>query len=259
MTSNNRVALISGGARGIGLGIAKSLAADGYSLALNGVRPEDQVADVLTAFRDAGTEVVYCQGDVGSAADRATIIQKVKDEFGRLDVLINNAGITSPGRKDLLEADEESFDRVVAVNLKGPYFLTKLAANFMLELREASLKTEPCIVNVSSISAEFVSTNRGDYCLTKAATGMATKLWATRLAEFGIRVYEIQPGIIRSDMTSGVAKKYDRMFEDGLALEKRWGEPEDIGRAIAALVRGEIPYATGQVLYLDGGMRIPRL
>jgi NAD(P)-dependent dehydrogenase (short-subunit alcohol dehydrogenase family) len=259
MTSNNRVALITGGARGIGLGIAKSLAADGYSLALNGVRAEDQVVDVLTAFRDSGTEVIYCQGDVGSAADRASIIQKVKDEFGRLDVLINNAGITSPGRKDLLEADEESFDRVVAVNLKGPYFLTQLAANFMIELQDASLETEPCIVNVSSISAEFVSTNRGDYCLTKAATGMATKLWATRLADFGIRVYEIQPGIIRSDMTSGVTEKYDRMFKEGLALEKRWGEPEDIGRAVAALVRGEIPYATGQVLYLDGGMRIPRL
>ncbi len=259
MSSDKPVALITGGARGIGLGIAKSLAADGYSLALNGVRPEDRVADVLTAFRDAGTEVVYCQGDVGSAADRANIIQKVRDEFGRLDVLINNAGITSPGRKDLLEADEESFDRVVAVNLKGPYFLTQLAANFMIELQEANLEAEPCVVNVSSISAEFVSTNRGDYCLTKAATGMATKLWATRLAEFGIRVYEIQPGIIRSDMTSGVTEKYDRLFAEGLALEKRWGEPEDIGRAIAALVRGEIPYATGQVLYLDGGMRIPRL
>ncbi len=259
MSSDKPVALITGGARGIGLGIAKSLASDGYSLALNGVRSADQVADVLTAFRDAGTEVVYCQGDVSSGSDRASIVQKVKDKFSRMDVLINNAGITSPGRKDLLEADEESFDRVVSVNLKGPYFLTQLAANFMIDLLGASLETEPCIVNVSSISAEFVSTNRGDYCLTKAATGMATKLWATRLADFGIRVYEIQPGIIRSDMTSGVMEKYDRMFEDGLALEKRWGEPEDIGRAVATLVRGDIPYATGQVLYLDGGMRIQRL
>lgn len=259
MSSDKPVALITGGARGIGLGIAKSLASDGYSLALNGVRSADLVADVLTAFRDAGTEVVYCQGDVSSGSDRASIVQKVKDKFSRMDVLINNAGITSPGRKDLLEADEESFDRVVSVNLKGPYFLTQLAANFMIDLLGASLETEPCIVNVSSISAEFVSTNRGDYCLTKAATGMATKLWATRLADFGIRVYEIQPGIIRSDMTSGVMEKYDRMFEDGLALEKRWGEPEDIGRAVATLVRGDIPYATGQVLYLDGGMRIQRL
>lgn len=259
MASDKPVALITGGARGIGLGIAKSLAADGFSLALNGVRAEDQVDEVLTSFRDAGTDVVYCQGDVGAAEDRASIIGKVRSEFGRLDVLINNAGITSPGRKDLLDADEASFDRVVAVNLKGPYFLTQIAARFMIELRDAGMEAEPCIVNVSSISAEFVSTNRGDYCLTKAATGMATKLWATRLAEFGIRVYEIQPGIIRSDMTSGVTEKYDQLFEEGLALEKRWGEPEDIGRAIAALVRGDIPYATGQVLYLDGGMRIPRL
>ena len=259
MTSEKPVALITGGARGIGLGIAKALAADGYSLALNGVRPEDRVEEVLASFRDAGTVVAYCQGDVGSADDRKVVIDKVRSEFGRLDVLINNAGITSPGRKNLLEADEESFDRVVAVNLKGPYFLTQLAANFMIELRDAGVESEPCVVNVSSISAEFVSTNRGDYCLTKAATGMATKLWATRLAEFGIRVYEIQPGIIRSDMTSGVTEKYDRLLADGLALEKRWGEPEDVGRAVATLVRGDIPYATGQVLYLDGGLRIPRL
>lgn len=259
MASDRPVALITGGARGIGLGIAKSLAADGYSLALNGVRAEDQVGDVLSSFHDAGTEVVYCQGDVGSADDRASIIDKVRTEFGRLDVLINNAGITSPGRKDLLDADEDSFDRVVAVNLKGPYFLTQLAARFMIELRDAGIEAEPCVVNVSSISAEFVSTNRGDYCLTKAAIGMATKLWATKLSEFGIRVYEIQPGIIRSDMTSGVTEKYDRLLQEGLALEKRWGEPADIGRAVTALVRGEIPYATGQVLYIDGGMRIPRL
>ena len=259
MVSENPVALITGGARGIGLGIARSLAAEGYSLALNGVRPEEQVQGVLTSFRDAGTEVVYCQGDVGQAGNRESIIRRVKDEFGRLDVLVNNAGITSPGRKDLLEADEESFDRVVAVNLKGPYFLTQLAANFMIELREGGLDAEPCVINVSSISAEFVSTNRGDYCLTKAATGMATKLWATRLAEFGIRVYEVQPGVIRSDMTAGVTEKYDRLIADGLTLEKRWGEPADIGRAIAALVRGDIPYATGQVLHIDGGLRIPRL
>jgi 3-oxoacyl-[acyl-carrier protein] reductase len=259
MTSSSRVALITGGARGIGLGIAKSLAAEGFSLALNGIRAEDQVQDVLASFRDDGVTVVYCQGDVGSAPDRESIMQRVRDEFGRLDVLVNNAGITSPGRKDLLEADEESFDRVVAVNLKGPYFLTQLAANFMIELRNAGAQAEPCVVNMSSISAEFVSTNRGDYCLTKAATGMATKLWATRLAEFDIRVYEIQPGVIRSDMTSGVTEKYDRLIEEGLTLEKRWGEPADIGRAVTALVRGDIPYATGQVLYLDGGMRIPRL
>lgn len=254
-----KVALITGGARGIGLGIARSLAAGGYSLALNGMRPADQVTDVLNEFRSAGQSAIYCQGDVGSADDRAAMIEQIRSELGRLDVLVNNAGITSPGRKDLLEADEESFDRVVATNLKGPYFLTQLAARWMVEQREAGLEFSPCVINVSSISAEFVSINRGDYCLTKAATGMATKLWAARLAEFGIRVYEVQPGVIRSDMTSGVIEKYDRLIADGLTLERRWGEPSDVGRAIAALVREDIPYATGQVLYIDGGMRIHQL
>jgi 3-oxoacyl-[acyl-carrier protein] reductase len=254
-----KVALITGGARGIGLGIARSLAADGFSLALNGVRRAEQVADVFDEFRSAGQKAIYCQGDVGSADDRAAMIEQIRSELGRLDVLVNNAGITSPGRKDLLDADEESFDRVVATNLKGPYFLTQLAARWMVEQREAGLDFSPCVINVSSISAEFVSTNRGDYCLTKAATGMATKLWAARLAEFGIRVYEVQPGVIRSDMTSGVTEKYDRLIADGLTLERRWGEPSDVGRAIAALVREDIPYATGQVLYIDGGMRIHQL
>lgn len=254
------VALITGGARGIGLGIAGSLAEAGYRLALNGVRPEDQVTSVLNDLQEAGNPVVYCRGDVGDGADRSAIVDRVRAEFGRLDVLVNNAGITSPGRKDLLEADEESFDRVVATNLKGPYFLTQLCANWMVEQAGAGTASfEPCVVNISSISAEFVSTNRGDYCLTKAATGMATKLWAARLAEFGIRVYEVQPGVIQSDMTAGVIEKYDRLIAEGLTLEPRWGTPEDVGRAVTALVRGDIPYATGQVLYVDGGMRVQRL
>ena len=258
--ASNRTALITGGTRGIGLGIAQSLAEAGFDLAVNGVRREDQSDTVLDELRSQDVRVEYCRGDVGSPDDRAAIIAGVREEFGRLDVLVNNAGITSPGRRDLLEADEESFDRVVATNLKGPYFLTQLAANWMIELKKNGLDFEPCVINISSISAEFVSTNRGDYCLTKAATGMATKLWAARLAEFGIRVYEVQPGIIRSDMTAGVIDKYDRLLiEEGLALERRWGTPEDVGRAVSALVRGEIPYATGQVLYIDGGMRIQQL
>lgn len=259
MMNKSPVALITGGARGIGLGIAKSLAADGYALVLNGMRSVDQVEDVLEEFRSAGQTAVYCQGDVGSADDRAAMIEQIRSRLGRIDVLVNNAGITSPGRKDLLDADEASFDRVVATNLKGPYFLTQQIARWMIEQREAGLEFHPCVINVSSISAEFVSTNRGDYCLTKAATGMATRLWAARLAEFGIRVYEIQPGVIRSDMTSGVTEKYNRLIQEGLTLERRWGEPADVGRAVAALVREEIPYATGQVLYIDGGMRIHRL
>lgn len=259
-SSSNKVALITGGGRGIGLGIARALADEGFDLAINGVRPEDQVDEVLEELRTTGRRAVYCRGDVGSTDDRATIIDCVRREFGRIDVLVNNAGITSPGRKDLLEADEENFDRVVAVNLKGPYFLTQLTANWMIELKETGIEFDPCVINVSSISAEFVSTNRGDYCLTKAATGMATKLWAVRLADFGIRVYEVQPGVIRSDMTSGVTDKYDRLLvEEGLSLERRLGTPEDVGRSVATLVRGDVPYATGQVLYIDGGMRIRTL
>jgi 3-oxoacyl-[acyl-carrier protein] reductase len=266
------VALITGGARGIGLGIAHALAADGYRLALNGVRPEADIADVLEMLRnDHGVDVLYCQGDVSSEADRARIIDEIRARYGRLDVLVNNAGITSPGRKDILEADEESFDRVVGVNLKGPFFLTQLAANWMIEqrddptipdaqsIRDGSTDHSPLrrsIVNVSSVSAEIVSVNRGDYCLTKTATRMATHLWAVRLAEFDIDVYEIQPGIIRSDMTAGVTEKYDRLIAEGLTHQRRWGEPADVGRAVAALARGDIPYATGQVLKIDGGMTI---
>ena len=234
--------------------------------------------------------MLYISGDVSVAADRERMIAAVRERFGRLDVLVNNAGITSPGRKDLLEADEAGFDRVVGVNLKGPYFLTQLAARWMAEQasgERGSVTNDPgepggvsprtesasashpganaarlamsprrCIINVSSISGEFVSTNRGDYCLTKAATRMATKLWAARLAEFGIDVFEIQPGVIRSDMTAGVTEKYDRLIAEGLTLDRRWGEPDDVGRAAAMLVRGDLSYATGQVLKIDGGMTI---
>ena len=253
------VALITGGARGIGLGIARCLAAEGCRLALNGVRDEAHVGDVLDEFSARGVDVAYCQGDVSRAADREQMIDKIRDRFGRLDVLVNNAGITSPGRKDLLEADEESFDRVVGVNLKGPFFLTQIAAQWMIEQRAANDSFRGVVINVSSVSAEIISTNRGDYCLTKAATGMATKLWAARLAEHNIEVYELQPGVIRSDMTAPVTDKYDRLFAEGLAPQRRWGEPEDVGRAAAMLVRGDLPYATGQVLKIDGGMTIRQM
>jgi len=255
--SSSPVALITGGARGIGLGIAQCLAADGYALALNGVRAEEKAAETIERLRaENPVDVLYCRGDVSIADDRRRMLSAIRERFGRLDVLVNNAGITSPGRMDILEAEEAGFDRVIGINLKGPFFLTQQAANWMIEQREAFPQRRQCVVNISSISGEFVSVNRGDYCLTKAATGMATKLWAVRLAEFGIDVYEVQPGVIRSDMTAGVTEKYDRLIAEGLTHERRWGEPEDIGRAVTALVRGDIPYATGQVLKIDGGMTI---
>lgn len=253
---SSKVALITGGARGIGLGIARSLAAEGCKLALNGVRDEADVREVLDELTG---DVIYCQGDVSRAADRERMVDKVRHRYGRLDVLVNNAGITSPGRKDLLEAEEESFDHVVGVNLKGPFFLTQLAARWMIEQRDANESFRGVVINVSSVSAEIISTNRGDYCLTKAATGMATKLWAARLAEHNVEVYELQPGVIRSDMTAPVTEKYDRLLAEGLAPQRRWGEPEDVGRAAAMLVRGDLPYATGQVLKIDGGMTIRQM
>ena len=251
-----KVALITGGVRGIGLGIAQALAAEGYDLALNGVRDEQDVAVTLDSLRETGSTVIYCQGDISDADDRSSIMAAVRTQFPRVHVLVNNAGITSPGRKDILEADEASFDRVMGVNLKGPYFLTQAVANWMVEQRQSDANFEACVINVSSVSGQIVSTNRGDYCLTKAAIGMATKLWAVRLADFGIPVYEVQPGVIRSDMTAGVTDKYDRLIADGLTLERRWGTVEDVGKAVAMLARGDLPYATGQVLNIDGGMMI---
>lgn len=256
MPTSQKVALVTGGTRGIGLGIAECLAREGWRLALNGTRPEDQVAEPLRALRDSGADVLYCQGDVSSAADRHRMLEAIRDRFGSLQALVNNAGITSVGRKDVLEADESSFDRVLGVNLKGPFFLTQAAANWMIEQRAQDGEFHGAIVNISSVSAEVVSTNRGDYCLSKTAIGMATRLWAVRLAEFEIPVYEVQPGVIRSDMTAGVTEKYDRLIAEGLTLQRRWGEPQDVGRAVATLLRGDLPYATGQVLHIDGGLLI---
>ena len=205
-----------------------------------------------------GADVDDVAANVGNSDVRIRLIETVRSRFGRLDSLVNNAGITSPGRKDILEADEVAFDLVMDVNLKGPFFLTKLAAPLLIEsLREESNRGS--VVFVSSISAEFVSVNRGDYCLSKAALGMATKLWATRLAEFGVDVYEVRPGVIRSDMTSAVTAKYDQLIEEGLTLERRWGEASDVGRVVQSLVDGSVPYATGQVIKVDGGMTIHTL
>jgi 3-oxoacyl-[acyl-carrier protein] reductase len=254
-----RVALITGGSRGIGRGIAEALAADGFNLAINGVREPSQVAEVLDSLRIRGVDVHYCRGDVANAADRQAIVDSVRTEFGRLDVLINNAGVAPNVRADVLEATEESFDRVMGINLKGPYFLTQLVARWMIEQRSADAAYRGVVVNVTSVSATEVSVNRGEYCISKAGLAMATQLWAHRLAEFGIAVYEVRPGVIHTDMSAQVAEKYDRLIADGLTVENRWGEPEDVGRAVAMLARGELTYATGNVLKIDGGLTLRRL
>lgn len=255
----NRAALVTGGSRGIGLGIAQSLAKEGWNLAVNGIRAESQVQESLDRLREAGSEVIYCQGDVGQANDRQGVVQQTVERFGAIDLLVNNAGITSPGRLDILEATEEAWDKVMSVNLKGAFFLTQLVAQRMVEQHEQDKNFRGTIINISSISGEVVSVTRGDYCVSWAGMGAATKLWAARLAEYGVSVYEIRPGIIRTDMTAGVTEKYDKLIADGLTVENRWGTPEDVGRAVAALARRELSYATGNVLYVDGGLTLRRL
>ena len=254
-----RVAMVTGGSRGIGLGIADGLADSGFDLAIFDIRPAAEVADAVAALEARGAAVVYCQGDVSMSADRQDAVDLVRDRFGRLDVLVNNAGVAPTVRADILEATEESFDRLIRINLKGPYFLTQLVAHWMIGQQQADREFAGVIVNISSVSATDASIGRGDYCISKAGVSMATKLWAARLAEFGIAVYEVRPGIIRTGMTAGVSDKYDKLIAHGLTLEPRWGTAEDVGRAVATLARGELSYATGNVLHVDGGMTVRRL
>ncbi|PSR53193.1 3-ketoacyl-ACP reductase [Adhaeribacter arboris] len=254
-----RVAFITGGSRGIGLGIASQLAQAGFDIAINGVRPVEAVTDVITDLQQHGGKVIYCQGDVASATDRSRMVQEIKSYFGALHVLVNNAGIAPKERKDILEATEASFTHVLTTNLQGPYFLTQAIANWMIEQSNETPDFSGCIVNVSSVSATVASVNRGEYCIAKAGVSMATQLFAARLGEYNIPVYEVRPGIIKTDMTAGVTEKYDKLIADGLTVQKRWGEALDVGKAVAALALGYFPYSTGQVLMVDGGMTLPRL
>ncbi len=253
-----KIALITGGSRGIGLGIARSLAGAGFDLAINGVREEKDVATPLAELRQLGADVIYCRGDVGDAGARRAIMDQVKAHFGQLNVLVNNAGVAPRERKDILEATEESFDDVLKTNLTGPYFLSQAAANWMIA-QKANAAFEATIVNISSISATVVSTNRGEYCVGKAGMSMATQLFAARLGEYHIPVYEVRPGIVATDMTAKVTEKYDKLIAEGLCVLPRWGMPEDVGKAVASLATGNFPYTTGQVIMVDGGMNIPRL
>lgn len=255
----NRVAIITGGARGIGLGVSRALARDGFQLVLSGVRPEDVVGDPLRELREATSSVHYVQADVTDPDARERLVSVAQEQFGRIDVLVNNAGVGPEVRADLLEMTEASYQRVMKTNLEGPFFLTQLVARRMVDQQRSDPSSRACIINISSISATVTSINRGEYCISKAGVSMATRLWAVRLAEFGIPVYEIRPGVIRTDMTASVTGKYDAMIDAGLMLEPRWGEPQDIGRAAAMLARGDLTYATGQVLVIDGGLTLQRL
>lgn len=254
-----KVAFITGGSRGIGLGIAEHLAKAGFNLAINGMRPEEAVQGVLAELTELGAEVIYCQGDIASADDRKAMLAKIKAHYGSLHVLVNNAGVAPKQRNDILEATEESFDYVISTNLKGTYFLTQAVANWLIEQRAEDLSFSSCIINVSSISATVASVNRGEYCLSKAGLSMATQLFAVRLGEYNIPVYEVRPGVIKTDMTAGVTAKYDQLIENGLCVQKRWGFPDDVGKAVTALAKGDFPYSTGQVIMVDGGMSLARL
>ncbi len=255
----HRIALITGGTRGIGLGIAQALARAGYDLALNGVRDEAQVTGAIAELEVLGAQVVYCRGDVSDPQAREAILRQVQKSFGTLHVLVNNAGVAPLQRADITEATETSFDRVLRINLQGPYFLTQAVADWMIRQQAQSNGFTGCIIFVTSISARLASVNRGEYCISKAGLSMAAKLWAVRLGEFGLPVYEVRPGVIHTDMTAAVQARYDGLIADSLTVEGRWGEPDDVGRAVAALVRGDLPYSTGQVLTIDGGLTLPRL
>lgn len=277
----NRVALITGASRGIGRGIALELARLGWDLVVNYA---GNLAAAQQTARDCSMEsgshgksirAEICQADISQSTYRQRLIEFTREQFGRLDLLVNNAGVAPDVRADLLEADEASFDRLIGINVKGPYFLTQLAARWMVDqvkargpsdrpktTAQANASTgtyRPKIITISSISAYTASTNRGDYCVSKAALSMITPLFAARLAEFGINVYEIRPGVIATDMTGPVREKYDKLIGEGLTPIKRWGTPEDIGKAVAVIAADAFPFSTGEVINVDGGFHLRRL
>jgi 3-oxoacyl-[acyl-carrier protein] reductase len=253
------VALITGAGRGIGLGIAEHLAREGMDLAMCGVRDASLVAETIDRLRSLGSDVLYCQADVADPSARQAMLESVRKRWGRLNVLVNNAGVAPSVRADILEATEESFERVIRTNLQGPYFLTQSVARWMIEQKKADASYRGCVINVSSISATVASVNRGDYCISKAGVSMATRLFAVRMGEHDIPVYEIRPGIIKTDMTAGVTGNYDKLIGEGLLLQSRWGLPADVGRVAAMLARGDLAYSTGQVIMVEGGLTVPRL
>jgi len=254
------VALITGGSRGIGKGIALDLAKAGYNLIINHVSPaNDALADTITQITQFGHKCIALQADISTAQGRDHLLAATKETYGRCDLLVNNAGVAPKTRIDLLETTEESYEYVMDVNLKGPFFLTQSFANWMVEQVNSDTAQKCRIVNIGSISAYTSSPARGEYCLSKAGMGMMTQLYADRLSEYGIGVYELRPGIIATDMTSGVKAKYDKLIDDGLTPIKRWGTPSDIGNAVVAIGHGHFDFSTGEVINIDGGFHLKRL
>jgi NAD(P)-dependent dehydrogenase (short-subunit alcohol dehydrogenase family) len=258
--SARRVAIVTGGSRGIGRGIVVALAGAGYDVVVNYASNATAARDVCDRVKELGGRGHAVQADIALTADRQRLVDEALAVFGRIDLLVNNAGVAPNVRADLLEAGEESFDRLIGINLKGPYFLTQLVARSMIEQIAAGTVTAPKIVVVSSISAYTASVNRGDYCVSKAGLAMLVKLFAARLAEHGITVHEVRPGVIDTDMTSAVKQRYDDLIHhQGLTPIRRWGRPEDVGQAVVAVATDLLPFSTGQVLDVDGGFHLRTL
>ena len=252
---SNRIALITGAARGIGRGIALALAKHNWSMTINYRGNADAANEALRLVEEAGGRGIIVQGDVAIAQDRERLVAQTLEHFGHIDLLVNNAGMAPRVRIDMLEMPEASYDEVMTTNLKGPFFLTQLVARKMIELKTMNGK----IINIGSLSSYASSVNRAEYCISKAGISMLTVLFADRLAEFGINVYEIRPGIIATDMTSAVQAKYDKLIDEGLLPIRRWGQPDDIARAVVAIAEDLLPYSTGEVINVDGGFHLRRL
>ncbi len=273
---DKKVAIITGASRGIGHAIATQLAEDGYALCMVSTTDQDKLTDKIEKVKEKGQPVIYVKGDISSDESRRAIVESTMNSFGRIDVLVNNAGVAPKVRMDILETTEESMDHVLKINLYGTFFLTQLVANQMIGIidngkfeigklessksrRSSFTNYRPKIINISSMSAYTSSTNRGEYCISKSGISMVTTLFADRLAEYGINVYEIRPGIIRTDMTAAVKDKYDSLIVNGLTPIKRWGFPEDVANAVSVLCSGKLDYSTGEVINVDGGFHIQRL
>ena len=254
--TGRRVAMVTGGRRGIGLAIAEGLAADGFDVAITGTRDDDVATAAVARLTAHGVAAAFVAGHVQDVADHARVLDAVESALGPVDVLVSNAGIAPPQRLDVLETTPENFDAVLDVNLRGAFFLAQATAKRMIARGGDGKRT---LIFVSSCSAEMVSTNRLEYCISKAGLAMAVEGFAVRLAAEGIAVFEIRPGIIRTDMTAGVTSKYDALIEGGLVPAKRWGLPDDVAAAVRALARGDMAFSTGSVLNVDGGLTISRL
>ncbi len=259
MVKKLKVAIITGAGRGIGRGIAVQLAAAGWTTVINDIGDKKPANETIRLVRKAGSDGLVVIADITSAADRSKLLDATIKAYGRVDLLVNNAGIGPRVRRDMLETTEESMHEVMAVNAVGPYFLTQLVAKKMIQLIRKKVIKSAVIVNIGSISAYTSSISRAEYCISKAALAMSTLLYADRLAGEGINVYEIRPGIIRTPMTEAVKDKYDKLIAEGVTPIKRWGRPEDVARAVVAIAGDYLPFSTGQVIDVDGGFHIHRL